>query len=615
MQALRAARRARRPVPRRRVRAGDLRAPARGGARSASAADVRGRAASPRAPPAPPARPASSPRTGPRPRSPRWCAWSATGRRSSGTSATAARRTLTDREREILGLIAGGATNREIAKDRVPLAAHRQGAHQHALPQARSAQPRRRRPARAAAGAAPLSRRSAARRLDPVSEDPQAARTDPPIRGVDAPFREVKPCETEGWRQMSTLETSHTAPARPWPLTRTAGIAGIGAALPERLVPNAEIAARLGVDEDWIVRRTGIRERRYAAPGAARQRARREPPRARRCRRRPRRRRDRPRARRDLQPTRSRPRRAAGRARARRGQRRRLRRRHRLHRLARRARAATAWIEAGRARHVLVIGAEIMSRHVDPARPQHRAAVRRRRRRDRRLADAHGRDRAGRARQRRRRRAARSAPRARRACSRWTATRPSCRPCTGSRCSTEQVLEPPGSRSTTSTCSSTTRPTRASSRRSPTGSDSTPERVFDCIAELGNTCAASVPLALERGRARGRSRRGRGWCSGRPAPASPGARRLTWVPGERRGRERSHGAARESGPSVRQGCALVTGGSRGIGAAIAARSPPTAGRSPSTTAPARTPPARPSAAIQRRGGRAVAVRGDVTAAA
>jgi 3-oxoacyl-[acyl-carrier-protein] synthase-3 len=48
---------------------------------------------------------------------------------------------------------------------------------------------------------------------------------------------------------------------------RTAGIAGLGAALPERIVPNAEIAASLGVDSKWIERRTGIRERRYAAPG------------------------------------------------------------------------------------------------------------------------------------------------------------------------------------------------------------------------------------------------------------------------------------------------------------------------------------------------------------
>jgi 3-oxoacyl-[acyl-carrier-protein] synthase-3 len=48
-----------------------------------------------------------------------------------------------------------------------------------------------------------------------------------------------------------------------------AGIAGLGTALPARIVPNAEITPAIGVDEDWIVRRTGIRERRYAEPGAA----------------------------------------------------------------------------------------------------------------------------------------------------------------------------------------------------------------------------------------------------------------------------------------------------------------------------------------------------------
>ncbi|MGO9322570.1 MAG: beta-ketoacyl-ACP synthase 3 [Solirubrobacteraceae bacterium] len=48
--------------------------------------------------------------------------------------------------------------------------------------------------------------------------------------------------------------------------TRTAGILGLGAALPERRVPNAEVAARLGVTDEWIERRTGIGERRYAAP-------------------------------------------------------------------------------------------------------------------------------------------------------------------------------------------------------------------------------------------------------------------------------------------------------------------------------------------------------------
>jgi 3-oxoacyl-[acyl-carrier-protein] synthase-3 len=48
---------------------------------------------------------------------------------------------------------------------------------------------------------------------------------------------------------------------------RAAGILGLGAALPERAVANAEIAGRLGVTDHWIERRTGIGERRYAAPG------------------------------------------------------------------------------------------------------------------------------------------------------------------------------------------------------------------------------------------------------------------------------------------------------------------------------------------------------------
>ena len=49
--------------------------------------------------------------------------------------------------------------------------------------------------------------------------------------------------------------------------TRTAGIVGLGTALPERRVSSAEIAARLGVSAEWIERRTGIREHRSAAPG------------------------------------------------------------------------------------------------------------------------------------------------------------------------------------------------------------------------------------------------------------------------------------------------------------------------------------------------------------
>jgi 3-oxoacyl-[acyl-carrier-protein] synthase-3 len=58
-------------------------------------------------------------------------------------------------------------------------------------------------------------------------------------------------------------------PAAPIAPLRRAGaeIAGLGIALPERVVGNAEVAARLGIEEGWIVKRTGIEERRIAAPG------------------------------------------------------------------------------------------------------------------------------------------------------------------------------------------------------------------------------------------------------------------------------------------------------------------------------------------------------------
>src|SRR5688572_25772603 len=47
-----------------------------------------------------------------------------------------------------------------------------------------------------------------------------------------------------------------------------AGISYLATALPERVVPNAEIAARLGVDDEWISSRTGVLERRHAPPDA-----------------------------------------------------------------------------------------------------------------------------------------------------------------------------------------------------------------------------------------------------------------------------------------------------------------------------------------------------------
>jgi 3-oxoacyl-[acyl-carrier-protein] synthase-3 len=54
---------------------------------------------------------------------------------------------------------------------------------------------------------------------------------------------------------------------RPGGSLRSAGIVGLGGALPQRRVSSEEIAQRLGLEDGWIERRTGIRERRYAAAG------------------------------------------------------------------------------------------------------------------------------------------------------------------------------------------------------------------------------------------------------------------------------------------------------------------------------------------------------------
>jgi NAD(P)-dependent dehydrogenase (short-subunit alcohol dehydrogenase family) len=47
---------------------------------------------------------------------------------------------------------------------------------------------------------------------------------------------------------------------------RTASVLGLGHYLPAEVVPNDRIAERIGVDHDWIVKRTGIHHRRRAAP-------------------------------------------------------------------------------------------------------------------------------------------------------------------------------------------------------------------------------------------------------------------------------------------------------------------------------------------------------------
>jgi 3-oxoacyl-[acyl-carrier-protein] synthase-3 len=58
-------------------------------------------------------------------------------------------------------------------------------------------------------------------------------------------------------------EATATAPS---PLLRGAAIAGIGVAVPAEVVTNQAVAERLGVSEEWIVARTGVRERRVAGP-------------------------------------------------------------------------------------------------------------------------------------------------------------------------------------------------------------------------------------------------------------------------------------------------------------------------------------------------------------
>jgi len=48
-----------------------------------------------------------------------------------------------------------------------------------------------------------------------------------------------------------------------------AGIAGTGSYVPERVLTNADLERMVETSDEWIVERTGIRERRLAAPGEA----------------------------------------------------------------------------------------------------------------------------------------------------------------------------------------------------------------------------------------------------------------------------------------------------------------------------------------------------------
>jgi 3-oxoacyl-[acyl-carrier-protein] synthase-3 len=68
---------------------------------------------------------------------------------------------------------------------------------------------------------------------------------------------------------IEVADTARAAPAatrrapRRSPKGLTAGLFGVGGALPERRITNADLEARLDTTDEWIVRRTGIRERRH----------------------------------------------------------------------------------------------------------------------------------------------------------------------------------------------------------------------------------------------------------------------------------------------------------------------------------------------------------------
>jgi 3-oxoacyl-[acyl-carrier-protein] synthase-3 len=79
----------------------------------------------------------------------------------------------------------------------------------------------------------------------------------------------VSPARGDGVVMLMTTLTSSEERIRapePGAPPRTARVLGCGTALPETAVSSAEIGDRLGVPEEWIIARTGIHSRRIIAP-------------------------------------------------------------------------------------------------------------------------------------------------------------------------------------------------------------------------------------------------------------------------------------------------------------------------------------------------------------
>ena len=67
-------------------------------------------------------------------------------------------------------------------------------------------------------------------------------------------------------RELATIAREATRNGNMRSPARTARILGLGHQVPPEVVPNGPIAERIGVDDAWIVKRTGIKSRRRALP-------------------------------------------------------------------------------------------------------------------------------------------------------------------------------------------------------------------------------------------------------------------------------------------------------------------------------------------------------------
>lgn len=81
---------------------------------------------------------------------------------------------------------------------------------------------------------------------------------------VDPPGREAR--EDEGGRRDEARRRDEEA-VRQRRILPAARVAGVGGALPERRLTNHDLARMVDTSDEWIVSRTGIRERRIAAEG------------------------------------------------------------------------------------------------------------------------------------------------------------------------------------------------------------------------------------------------------------------------------------------------------------------------------------------------------------